>query len=111
MKGNITYKLDTTKLDKLRANYPAKIEKAVEVTAFNIEAGAKMRAPVLTGFLCNGIHVIIIGPFEARVADAVYYGIINELGIGQPAQPFMGPAAEENVDLFKRMIGEALRAS
>lgn len=94
------------------------INKLVRAAAFQIEGGAKSRAPVDTGFLKNSIYtrtedssdaapmggglgqtlfpeVEAPGHNEALVAVGATYGIYVEYGTSRAAaQPYLTPAAE-----------------
>jgi len=87
--------LDTRKLDKIAAHLGTNREGALKSLAHQVEAGAKVRAPVDTGALKNGIHVERKSDDLFWVADSVEYGIYQELGTHKmAAQPFMVPAVE-----------------
>ena len=94
---------------------------AVKKAAFDIQAIAALNAPVDTGFLKSSIYVVTHGestygqgaldpPRGAELLDEIdrpssstvayvavgaNYGIYQEFGTAyQPAQPYLGPAAE-----------------
>lgn len=73
----------------------------VRKAAFQIEAKAKMLAPVDTGHLRRSIQTAFEGELAAVVFVAAEYGIYIELGTRRMrAQPFLLPAAEEVIAKF-----------
>ena len=52
----------------------------VRKTALDIEAGAKVRAPVLTGFLRGSIQATEVSRFHWRVVVGADYGLYVEYG-------------------------------
>lgn len=116
-------RLDTKVLDRLTAEMAYKAEQIVTKIAFDVEAGAKTRAPVDTGALKASIYTSTrrsstyrdhtgdaflanpdarIAPeveaphrLEAVVAAPMEYAVYVELGTSKMgAQPFLGPAVE-----------------
>jgi HK97 gp10 family phage protein len=116
---------------------PGKLSEIVRRTAFDIEAGAKQRSPVDTGFLRASIYTVTdkdngyskakseakgknpkaefadaegnVKPLEAIVAVGAEYGIHVEYGArSAPAQPFLTPAVEAVKGQFEREIKKAL---
>jgi len=66
---------------------------ATQKIARDIEAEAKLRAPVDTGFLRNSIHAESVGPLRAVVQVGAEYGMHVEYGTRyMAAQPFLAPA-------------------
>lgn len=93
MAGSV--KLDTTVLDKLSANLEPKAEQIVSSFAFQVEAGAKTRAPVDTGYLKSSIQAERKSRFRWLVNVFAEYGIFVEYGTYKMrAQPFLTPAVE-----------------
>lgn len=67
----------------------------VAKTAADIEAAAKMRAPVDTGYLRSSIHTQPTGPLDSEVIAGADYAVYVEYGTRRMApQPYMTPAAE-----------------
>jgi len=117
---SVTVKLDTKELDRIAAQVGMKRDKIVEAFAFKIERAAKMRCPVDTGALRSSIHTrskhgstlqsvplsgnrIMVdipspsGKIIAIVGSGMNYAAYVELGTHKmSAQPYLGPAVEEN---------------
>jgi hypothetical protein len=73
----------------------------VEVTAANIEAGAKLRSRVDTGQMRAGWETIEEGPLARRVQNPVEHTIYNEYGtVYMSAQPMLAPSVEEQTEPF-----------
>lgn len=69
------------------------LAKAVQDTAYEIEARAKMNAPVDTGFLKNSIFSKQIAAYRWSIGPSASYGIWQELGTHKmAAHPFLLPA-------------------
>lgn len=104
---------DTSNLNRLISRIPGNRAKVVKSIAFQVEAIAKMKAPVDTGALRNSIYTATsesnTPPTEATeqlptpdnevtafVGPSVEYGIYQELGTSFfSAQPFLLPALRE----------------
>src|SRR5574343_1106457 len=88
-------RLDTSKLDRIIATFPAEAEAVVKAGAEAVQGYAASRAPVDTGALRASIQAQKRGNLLYWVADGVEYGIYQELGTYRMrAQPFMVPAVE-----------------
>lgn len=88
-------KLDVRKLQELQNGIPQRAQQLIDKSAFDIERGAKERAPVLTGFLKNSIAVET-GKLKDIVRVGAEYGIYQELGTRKMrAHPFLVPALEQ----------------
>lgn len=89
---------------QVKSNVGALLQKA----ALDIEAHAKARAPVDTGFLRSSIKMEPVEPLHYRVVAYANYAIYQEFGTTRmPAQPFMRPALElvrAELDLALRMV-------
>src|SRR5512146_2562669 len=95
MKLTYSVKLDTRKLDSIRASDRNRAEAVLEVAARHIEGMAKGLAPVDTGALRASIHVSQERPLQRTIGDGVEYGIYQEFGTRHmPAHPFLLPALE-----------------
>lgn len=95
-----------------------KANDAVRKAAFEVEKGAKRRAPVDTGALRNSINTSISGDamgamfaasrtadLVAEVGPEVSYGVFLELGTERIApRPFLGPAFDEVEPSFIRAL-------
>lgn len=67
----------------------------VRKSALDVEAQAKLRAPVDTGFLRNSIHTEQSSDLRAEVIVGAEYGLYIEYGTSRmAAQPFLNPAVE-----------------
>lgn len=104
---------DTTNLNRLIDRIPGNKRQLVKSIAFQVEALAKMKAPVDTGALRNSIYVSLQGshtpPKEATetlpipdndvtafIGPSVEYGINQELGTSfMEPQPYLLPALRE----------------
>ncbi len=63
--------------------------------AFDVEAQAKQRAPVDTGFLRSAIQAEVLDPRHALVTSFAFYSVYQEFGTYKmSAQPYMVPAVE-----------------
>lgn len=78
----------------------------VAKTARDIEADAKVFAPVDTGNLKGSITSDIDG-LKAEIGPTANYGIYQELGTSKMApQPFMGPAADRRAGPFEKAMAQ-----
>lgn len=78
----------------------------VAKTARDIEADAKVFAPVDTGNLEASITSDVKG-LSAEIGPTASYGIYQELGTSKMApQPFMGPAAGRRVGPFEKAMAQ-----
>jgi HK97 gp10 family phage protein len=83
------------KIPELKGRARQRAGQAVRKAAFDIEAGAKQRAPVDTGALKGSIKAEMINDLNAEIVAGKDYAIYQELGTHKmAAHPFMGPAAE-----------------
>lgn len=94
------------RLPKVTLETRERVERLVEKAALDIEAHAKARAPVDTGFLKSSITAEPVGPLHHRVVAYASYAIYVEFGTSRmAAQPFMWPASE----LVRSSLEGALR--
>ena len=77
-----TYRVtvDTAALDRLVAAAPDRFAKVLAAAAFEVEALAKMTAPVDTGALANSIKVHAETPTAYKIGPSVHYAIYQEMG-------------------------------
>lgn len=107
MSNDISIKLDTTVLDRLRGVIPERAESVLEVAARNIEKRAKVSmkggGPSLpgnppavdTGALRASIHVEKPKAMVRDIMDGVEYGVSLEFGTTRmAARPWLTPAVE-----------------
>lgn len=106
----------TTRVPRVRAAVRREVEAAVQAAVIDIEAGAKMRAPVgYTGFLRNSIRGHITGPMMGEVevmaeyAEPVEFGHITRSGSHVAAQPFLLPAVAAARARFRVTAAIAVR--
>jgi len=93
MAGSV--RLNTSGLDRLSAQLEPKAEQIVSSFAFQVEAGAKTRAPVDTGFLKSSIQAERKSRFHWLVNVLAEYAYFVEYGTYKMrAQPFLTPAVE-----------------
>ena len=80
--------------------------RAIRKAALDIEAHAKVKAPVDTGALRGSISTTIANTgLAAEVGPTVHYGLYLEFGTARMApQPYMGPAS----DIVEPSLIEAL---
>ena len=88
----------------------AKVAKAapliVKKSALDIEATAKVNAPVDTGNLMGSI-TSDIEALSAEIGPTASYGGFVEGGTSRmAAQPYMGPAFEKHVPAFEAALGK-----
>lgn len=108
-----TVDFDTTGLRRLAADISAADEvntrrasAALRKTALDIEADAKIFAPVDTGALKNSI-TSDISEFHAEIGPTVDYAHYVENGTSRMrGQPYMRPAADRRIPPFRRRIAE-----
>lgn len=82
-------------LGEIARTMGAKAQVIVDKTAADVEAGAKMRAPVDTGYLKSSINAHPVEPVHAEVTVGAEYGRYVELGTRHmAAQPYFTPAIE-----------------
>lgn len=82
----------------------------VRKATFDVEADAKVRAPVDTGALKASIAGKMIGELTGEIVCGVEYGIYQELGTTRMgAQPFLTPAVEAIKEPFFQAIGAAVK--
>jgi HK97 gp10 family phage protein len=83
----------------------AEVSRVVRRTAFQIEAQAKVLAPVDTGFMRNSIGTEMVSQLTAVISVGAEYGAYVEFGTTRMrAQPFLGPAVERNRAAFEAAI-------
>lgn len=82
----------------------------VRKTAFDIEADAKILAPVDTGNLRNSISTDFTGDgrsagMAAEIGPTAEYGIYQEFGTSvMPGQPFLGPAYDRRIGPYTEAL-------
>jgi hypothetical protein len=96
MSGAVTFRMniDRSKLDALQTKFSIAARQAVIDAAHGFEAGAKTKAPYLTGTLKNSIHVSFAHPHLAHIKDATAYGLRQEFEHKTKAGYFRNTAAD-----------------
>ena len=89
------------------------LERTVEEAGLLIEAGAKSRARVSTGYMRAQIRWVPIDTFSGVVIGGADYTAYNEYGtVYMSAQPMFAPAAEEVrpifIDRVKSILAKAV---
>ncbi len=88
-------------IPKIKAQTRQELSALIRKATLQVEAGAKLRAPVDTGLLRNSIQSTFEGDLAGIVFVGVEYGIHVEFGTTRMrAQPFLLPALEEVVQSF-----------
>lgn len=97
-------------LDKIKAQYPGAIAKALEMIGLQAEGYAKMKCPVDTGRLRNSItHRFANGEDAEYIGTNVEYGAYVELGTSKmAARPFLKPAATNHTSEYKAIFQSVL---
>lgn len=91
-------RLDKARLSAYINALPGKAERVVAKVAHDIEADAKQRAPVDTGFLRSSIAAKAEGPARWVVSVGAEYGAFVEFGTHKAAaQPYFVPAFTQAV--------------
>lgn len=80
--------------------------KVVRKVALDVEATAKVNAPVDTGHLESSISTDVDG-LTAEIGPTAEYGGYVEYGTSKmSAQPYMGPAIERHTPTFEAALGK-----
>jgi HK97 gp10 family phage protein len=114
-KGGLTVRVVVKRndLSKIRAAIDAGAPRIIQTGAYNLEAGAKAKAPVLTGTLRRSIHTVMsLGGLRAVIGPSVLYGKFVEFGTRHvPPRPYLRPAYErvvpQVVEQFKALLRRA----
>jgi HK97 gp10 family phage protein len=84
----------------------------VAKAAHDIERGAKLRAPVDTGFLRNSIQAIQIAPLTWHVVVGAEYGLYVEWGTARrAATPYIRPAVTQVTPSYIAAMRQIVRAA
>lgn len=82
----------------------------VRKVTFDVEADAKVRAPVDTGFHRSAIQGKMIGPLTGEIVAGASYSVFLEFGTHKmAAQPAIIPAVEAIREPFFRAIAAAVK--
>lgn len=104
--------MDSRGLDRLLRELPRESDQVVRKAAFDIEAKAKQKAPVDTGFLRNSIAMVDTdaGDGQAEVVVGADYGTYVEFGTSsREAQPYMTPAVEAVRPQFEKGLAALVK--
>lgn len=102
--ATVDVELDTRNIDRLIAQLPEECSAIVRGVALQVEAWAKLGAPVDTGYLRNSILTRVVNAFEAHVIVGALYGFFVEFGtVFTAAQPFLTPAASRGRELMQQI--------
>jgi HK97 gp10 family phage protein len=107
----VTIKLtkEFDRLPKLPAEVRRRLSLVVRKTAKDVEARAKVRAPVDTGALKGSIQARPVDELTSEVVVGQEYGIYQEFGtVRMPARPYLRPAVEEVAPAFEQAIAQAI---
>lgn len=95
---------------KIADNMSKKVPRIVAKAALDIEAGAKVRAPVRSGDLRRSIAARKISDDHWRVTVGMDYGIYVEMGTRHmAAQPYLQPAVDAVRAGFLQALKGAIR--
>jgi len=88
-----------------------KKEKALEAVGVFIEGEAKLRCPVISGNLKGSItHKVELRDEKVIIGTPVEYAIYVEKGTSHSEkQPYLTPAAEENLKRIENLVKEKLK--
>jgi HK97 gp10 family phage protein len=104
----LSIEISRDKLTGLSSSLQSALSQVVAETAAEIEAGAKERAPVDTGYLRGSISHEAKG-LQGSISVGADYGIHIEFGAEhQSPQPFLTPAVTEAKDSFEKRIAARL---
>lgn len=77
------------------------VDEELRRSSLRIERRAKIKAPVRTGYMRNGIFMEKVGQMRYKVTSPAHYSVYVELGTRKMrAQPFMGPAVKEETPIL-----------
>ena len=112
--SEMVVRLNVEKLDELAKRLGQTTDQVLKSTALEVEAQAKLNAPVDTGNLRASIGAEKVEDGVYHVSDGVTYGIYQELGPSGSGRvwkykPFMRPAVEAVAKKLKSMWEEALK--
>lgn len=95
--------------DEVKAEIEAALLKGLEECGITAETYAKLKSPVDTGRLKNSISHTVDGD-TAYIGTNVEYAAYQELGTSKmPAHPYLRPAVENHVDVYKKLLTDELK--
>lgn len=90
-----------SRIPKIAAQLESELSGAVNRAGYRIEAGAKRRARVDTGYMRGQIRWTPLTRYSGEVVGGADYTIFNEFGtVNMSAQPMFVPAVEEERPIF-----------
>lgn len=101
-------------IDRGKERVGRDVSQAVKAAAERVKKSGQSNAPKLTGALEKSIGVDMYGDgrsvgLTAVIGPSIRYGLFVENGTSKmAAQPFMGPALEEEGPRFAEELGKAL---
>ena len=102
----VDWRVEANDLPRLTGRLKVVADQVVAKAALDLEAQAKSRAPVDTGFLKGSIQARKVRDGQWEVTVGADYGLYVEYGtVHTRAQPFLGPA----VDVVRPAFIQAMR--
>lgn len=99
-----------SRIPEIAVQIEANLERVVQSAGLRVEAGAKSRARVDTGYMRGQIRWIRIDRFSGEVIGGAEYTIFNEFGtMYMSAQPMFVPAIEEVRPIFESELRIAIK--
>lgn len=101
----------TSRLPAVSDEIRRQVSQVVRKAAFDVEANAKVLAPVDTGALRASIQTTVTGELSAEVSVGAEYGPHVEYGtVHAGAQPFLTPAVDLVGPEFTQAVAAAVQA-
>lgn len=101
-RDGITLRVIRNDFPQITAGMVKAADRACKKTAFDIEAGAKVRAPVDTGNLKGSIGADRVKEAHYRITVGAHYGAYVEYGTYRmAAQPYFMPAFNAAISYFE----------
>ncbi len=99
-----------SRIPEIVAALEAELPRVVTRTGLRVEAGAKQRARVDTGYMRGQIRWTPKTAMSGEVVGGADYTIDNEYGtVNMSAQPMFTPASEEARPIFEVEVEEAVK--
>lgn len=105
MADGVRYVRVMSRWPQITADMKATAERVVAKAALDIEAQAKSRAPVQTGFLRASIQATQVGKAHWRVTVGADYGLYVEYGtVRSGPRPYFHPAIDAVWPTFRKAM-------